>query len=173
MAYWRTGLILALAAGLAGCATPTPYQPLVAERGGYSEQKLAEDRYRVVFAGNPHTSAESVERHLLRRAAELTLAQGYEWFRVDRRALQGDVRTIQTRWGPMQVSRGAGAAKWRNYGAFYTRTGLKLLKPIWRRVSGGPGEALEASAEIVLGRGPAPQSEDVFDAREVLRQLKG
>jgi hypothetical protein len=173
MTYGRRGLILCAAAALGGCATATPYQALMPERGGYSEERLAPHRYRVLFAGNPHTSVERVERHLLRRAAEVTLAQGYSWFRVERRSVEGDVQTIQTRWGPMRVSRGQGASNWRNYGAFYTRGGLKLLKPLWRRVAGGPGEAYEASAEIVLGRGTAPGTEDAFDAHEVLQKLRG
>src|SRR5207253_6000050 len=48
-------LALTLAAGLAACATPTPYQPNVpgqATSGGYSELRLEQDRWRVTFAGN-------------------------------------------------------------------------------------------------------------------------
>ena len=171
MAYRRTALLLALAA-LSACATPTPYQALVPERGGYSEQRLAENRYRVVFAGNAHTSPEQLEAHLLRRAAELTLERGYEWFTVSGQRVEGEVKTIQTRWGPMRVSRGPGSQSWRNYGSFYVRPGLKLLNPIWRRISRGTGDALEARAEITLGRGPRPQANGVFDARQVMQEMR-
>ena len=75
---------LALAAGLAACATPTPYQPNarvqslggMAASGGYSEVRLEPDRWRVNFAGNSMTSRETVEGYLLFHAAELTLQNG-------------------------------------------------------------------------------------------------
>src|ERR1700679_1252731 len=69
--------------GLAACETATPYQPLnpaAASSGGYSDTKLEQDRWRVTFAGNSMTSRETVETYLLYRAAELTVAQGYDWF---------------------------------------------------------------------------------------------
>ncbi|MFW2344234.1 MAG: CC0125/CC1285 family lipoprotein, partial [Brevundimonas mediterranea] len=39
---------------LAACATATPYQPagFNGERGGYAEQRVENNRYRVSFAGN-------------------------------------------------------------------------------------------------------------------------
>jgi hypothetical protein len=56
---------------LAACATATPYQPAGynGQRGGYAEQRLESDRYRVTFAGNSLTSREQVEMALLLRAA--------------------------------------------------------------------------------------------------------
>lgn len=166
----RTGFTLAALLALAACATPTPYQPLTAERGGYAEERLAEDRYRVVFAGNARTPAEQVENYLLRRAAELTLERGYGWFRVSDQRTEGNIRTIQTPSGPVRVAQGEGYRGWRDYGNVYTRSGFGLFGPIWRSLSPG-GENLEASAEIVLGRGAAPGEEGVFDAREVLQRL--
>lgn len=166
----RTGFILAALLALAACATPTPYQPLAGSRGGYAEERLGDNRYRVTFAGNSSTPAERIENYLLRRSAELTLSQGYDWFRVSDRRTEGNVHTIQSRWGPVRVSRGEGYRGWRDYGNVYTRTGLGLFGPIWRSLSPG-GERLEASAEIVLGRGPAPRQEGIFEARNVLRRL--
>ena len=47
---------------LAACATATPYQPAGynGQRGGYAEQRLENDRYRVTFSGNSLTSREQV-----------------------------------------------------------------------------------------------------------------
>ena len=58
---------------LAACATATPYQPAGynGQRGGYSEQRVESNRYRVTFAGNSVTSREQVEMSLLLRSAEL------------------------------------------------------------------------------------------------------
>ena len=53
-------LAVTLAAGiaLAACATATPYQPagFNGQRGGYAEQRLENNRFRVSFSGNSVTS---------------------------------------------------------------------------------------------------------------------
>ena len=49
---------------VAGCATATPYQPLDPQSrfsGGYSDQRIEPDRFRVTFRGNSLTSRETVE----------------------------------------------------------------------------------------------------------------
>jgi len=166
------GMAAAAALLLASCAGPTPYQSLVPQRGGYSEERLSENQYRVVFVGNPHTKPDQVERFLLRRAAELTLQNGYDWFRATNRVIEGNVRTIQTSRGPVRISQGPGYSGWGHFGDFYTRSGFGLLRPIWRRINPPSGEAVEASAEIVLGKGPLPQVEGVVDARRLLQEFK-
>src|ERR1700749_4030894 len=78
-------LAVALAATLAGCATPTPYPPISAgsaSSGGYSEVRVEPNRWRVTFAGNSLTSRGTVEGYLLFRAAELTVQQGFDWFSI-------------------------------------------------------------------------------------------
>lgn len=73
---------LFMAFGLVGCAaTPTPYQ-VAGDGGGYSDQQLESDRYRVKFEGNPATPREVVEDFALYRAAELTLQTGNDYFKV-------------------------------------------------------------------------------------------
>lgn len=75
----RTTLALFLL--LAGCAhTPTPYQPL-GDKGGFYEAQLDSTTWRVGFAANDYTSLDDVEIYLHRRCAELTHAQGADWFR--------------------------------------------------------------------------------------------
>ncbi len=75
---------------LAGCETATPYQPLGSHnaeaRGGYAEQQIDTDHWRVTFAGNDLTSRDTVERYLLYRSAELTVAHGNDWFATTDRA---------------------------------------------------------------------------------------
>lgn len=68
---------------LAACSQATPYQPASsgsAIHGGYSQQLIALNHYRVRFHGNSLTSRETVEAYLLYRAAELTIEQGGDWF---------------------------------------------------------------------------------------------
>ena len=72
----RPALIVAAVLSLVACATATPYQPIGAggASGGFSEQRIEANRYRVTFAGNSLTSRERVENYLLFRAAELPIA---------------------------------------------------------------------------------------------------
>ena len=78
-------LITALALlSLAACASaPTRYAPAAnASEMGYREQRLEQERYRVSFRGNPDLKGPQVEDMALRRAAELTVQNGYQWFNV-------------------------------------------------------------------------------------------
>jgi hypothetical protein len=176
-------LAIVLAAGLAACATPTPYQPNIAGQktsGGYSEVRIEPDRFRVNFAGNTLTSRETVEGYLLFRAAELTVQQGYDWFAIVQRDTDKSVRTyvdpdpFYSPWyGP---SYGYWRPYWRYYGGGY---GWRTWNPYW----GGPFwgssvdihtvEKFEASAEIVMHKGAKPAGDThAFDARAVVDNLK-
>jgi hypothetical protein len=168
---------MSVAVALGGCAGPTPYQPstsLSGSSGGYSEQRLASDRYRVTFAGNSMTSRETVENYLLYRAAELTVQQGYEWFIMADRDVERDRRVIVDRfndgrwgfWGPRWRYWGVGIG-WRSWDPFYG-------DPFWANdVDVRTIERYEASAEIVMRRDP-PQGDDrrAFRAREVMENLR-
>src|SRR5579872_2803016 len=87
---------IALTAGLSACETATPYQPMAPHTkvwGGFTDQRIEADRYRVTFQGNSVTSRKTVETYLLYRAAELTLAQGYDWFEAAERHTDKSVET--------------------------------------------------------------------------------
>ena len=73
---WFAYLTVALL--LAGCAT-TQYEPLAESRGDLVTQ-LKEDTYRVEYRVNPFTSQEVLDEFLLRRCADITLQQGYDYF---------------------------------------------------------------------------------------------
>lgn len=64
---------------LAGCMTA--YQPR-GMTGGYEEQKLDEDMYRVSFYGNGNTPRAAVLKYFLYRCAELTLERGFQYFEL-------------------------------------------------------------------------------------------
>lgn len=75
-------IALASALVLAGCANPVPYQPATIDGRGYSELRLETNRYQITVTGNYATSAATLERYVLFRAAELTLESGHAWFRL-------------------------------------------------------------------------------------------
>jgi hypothetical protein len=84
-------IILFAALVLTACATPTPYKPADSQgEAGYTDQRLTENRVRVIFRGNSATLRETVENYLLLRSAEVTREAGYSWFEFDTRNTQAD-----------------------------------------------------------------------------------
>jgi hypothetical protein len=64
---------------LTSCATA--YQP-DGVAGGYSDRRLAGNAVQVSFRGNRFNSPEMLQSYLLRRCADVTLQNGYEYFVV-------------------------------------------------------------------------------------------
>ncbi len=168
-------VVAAAALTLGACATPTAYAPagFNGQRGGYAEQRLENDRFRVNFSGNSVTSRDQVEMALLLRSAELTTENGFDWFSTVNRATDRDTRFLTTGdpffnryspfWGP----------SWRYYG----RGGWSRWNdPFWGRDDFDVRQIdrYEATTEIVMGRGPKPSGDaNAFDAREVIANLAG
>lgn len=169
-------VIAAASLSLAACATPTPFAPIGMSHGngGYSEQRIADDRYRVMFTGNAFTSRERVENFLLYRAAQLTLQQGYDGFTMVTRQTDPSVQTSVTRtprfgsfgfWGPSWRYRRGGFG-WRAWDPW-------LGSPFWGdNVDVSTVTSYEASAEILMFRGQEPGSSNSFDARQVIENLR-
>ncbi len=86
---WPAIAALCAALTLAACATTGLYQARDGE-SGYAETRLDQTQWRVEFVGDDFTARETVETYLLYRAAELTAANGFDWFAtVAQRALFG------------------------------------------------------------------------------------
>jgi hypothetical protein len=166
---------------LLACATATPYQPQMPGQriaGGYSETRLGDRKFQVRFAGNTLTSRETVEGYLLYRAAELTLENGYDWFRMTDHSTEADRRTYIERYPRYDPWYGPSYYNWRPHWRYY-RSGVWSTwhpygtDPFWsydtdvRTV-----ERFEAEAEIVMHRAPMqPDASRAFDARKVLEDL--
>ena len=151
----------ALAAlALSACATPpTLYQPAAGPRGpGYSETRIEPGRYRITFRGGPGAPAEQVSDYALVRAADLALAEGYDWFRVADRYIDRPAGA-----GGPRMSVGVGG------GDFGRRGGVSVGVGTDFDLGGGP--SLSATVEVVMGRGARPSGPDVYDARAVRRTL--
>ena len=145
------------------------------ERGGYSDQQLEQNRYRVTFTGNSMTSRETVETYLLYRAAELTVTKGYDWFVMADRATERHSQTyVDQPFGPGPW--GYWGPTWRYYGRGF---GWRSWDPFWgdpfwdSQVNVQTIDRYEASAEIVVGRGPKPADNiRAFDAHQVISNLQ-
>jgi hypothetical protein len=73
----------------ASCATPYAPHQLV---GGYSHVRIQNDVFRIVFDGNAYIHKSAVDYYALVRAAELTVQNGRDYFRV--LSADTDVKTI-------------------------------------------------------------------------------
>ena len=170
----RVLIAAAAALVLAGCETATPYQPLNAGHagsGGYSEQQIEPNRWQVTFAGNSLTSRERVERYLLFRAAQLTTHQGFDWFQaVDRHTS----RQTSVYADPDPYFSGWNGPYW----GFY-RSGFGWGYGYWGDpFFGGPLDVEQitrynATVEVVMGRGPKPNTPRAYDAHAVIDHLQG
>ncbi len=167
-------VIVAVVAALAACQTATPYQPLNAgaSSGGYSEIKFEQDRWRVTFSGNSMTSRQTVESYLLYRAAELTAAQGYDWFETVDRHTDKQSQTYIEPIGPYSYG---WRPSWRYYGSGF---GWRTWEPyrggrFWAdQIDVRTVSQYETSADVIMRRGPKPEGDQrAFDAREVLANL--
>jgi hypothetical protein len=187
------GMALLVAACLAGCATPTPYQPNPrfaaqgnaaslshATAGGYSELKLEPNRILVNFSGNSLTPRETVEGYLLYRAAELTLQNGDDWFSiVVRNTDRKDRAYIEPnfygpgfgygRWGGYGYGWGWGGYGWSGYGW----GGWGGWGPYWGGADIWTTQSYSASAEIITHKGVKPADQPLaFDAHAVVENLR-
>lgn len=166
---------------LTACATTTsptngatPYQAASAGKFGFTDQRIESNRFRIIFEGNTRTTREQVEDRLLLRAADVTIENGYDWFQIAQRATDPKTFTRQrlgSRWSVAS-----------SYSTFHPRYGwINVYDPFWPR---GPFDPFydpfddeevtrfQATAEIILGKGPKPADRvDAFDARDVRANL--
>ncbi|WP_324826635.1 CC0125/CC1285 family lipoprotein [Qipengyuania zhejiangensis] len=168
---------------LIGCMTATPYQPEIrgqAVSGGYSEQRLSANSFRVNFAGNSLTSRDRVEGYLLYRAAELTLQSGFDYFVIVDRLTERDVRTYVEPDRFYRPYYGTAYAYWRPHWRYYEPgIGWTVWHPEWgtpfwaERTNVRTVERFEAHAEIVMHRGsPSPGQDRAFVASAVIADLE-
>lgn len=152
------GMMIAGLALLAGCATPTPYQPLNGGEG-YSNQQIEAQRFRVSFYGNSLTPRNTVEDYLLYRAAEITVDHGYDLFTVVDRSTEPVTQYI----GSFGVGTGFGGF----YDPFYSPYGFGMSTG-----SATPVTSYQATMTIVLSRGKkAADALHTYDAHDVMQRL--
>jgi hypothetical protein len=146
---------------LSACATaPTYFQPASGPQAvGFSEMRIEPGRYRVTFQGGPGAPAAQVQDYALLRAANLALADGYDWFWVVDRAIR------QNGYSGSSLSVGFGGMSFGRHSA--TAVGVGTGVPL----SGGA--SLVTTLEVLMGKGPKPAGDDVYDARGVQHAIGG
>lgn len=155
------GLIAASALTLSACASLAPYGPQQSARGqGFSEQQIETNRFRVVYngVGAPGPVADRA----LFRAAQLTVDQGYDWFEVTQRWIDG--RPDSAGGVRPSVSIGAGGGRYGGWSTSGVGVGLGFDLS-------GP-QPTSTTLEIVMGHGAMPDRPDAYDARRVQDALR-
>lgn len=160
---------------LAACASNrSSYVPASDEGGvGYTESRLSEARYRVVFKGESGASLETVQDYALLRAAELTVAQNYDWFEVAERSSTPVVEQRNSARAAVQVR--SGTTRQTSCGLIGCTTTEVASAPAF------PQSELEfqereqgyvASIEVLMGQGSHDRSADIYDARDVIASIR-
>lgn len=147
---------------LAACAAtgPVVYGPADEKGFGYSEQRIEDNRYRITYRGSGGMPPDLVEDYALRRAAELAIANGYEWFRVVGSDVAGEER------GGVSVGTGFGTSSYGRRSSVGVGVGADLGRV-------GAQDFFTVRMDVLLGGGEAPDESDVYDARAVLDNLTG
>jgi hypothetical protein len=166
-------VLTALFLTLGACASTPDYVAAEDAAGyGYYSQRIEDDRYRVNFNGNRHTSYEETRNYALLRAAELTVAEGYDWFEiVDRESLTTEqaprapaARFGYTEYAYVEERCGLLGCTRRARPSAFTATSLEFdaTRPTTRYMH---------SLEIVMGKDELPEGGHAYDAREVMRTV--
>jgi predicted small lipoprotein YifL len=143
--------LLALAACTSG---PTYYAPASQGAHGFTEQRIEQDRYRIRFNAGSDTSIEETEDLALRRAAEVTLEQGGDWFIVVSRSREGNDRDPVSVGSSVSFGTGSHGYSSRSVG-------------VGVRFDGSAGEK-SVRLEILIRSGTRSDDANAYDARDVL-----
>lgn len=194
MLNFKTLLLSAASVALlAGCATSTPYQPASAPGAydGFSQTMIENDRARITFGGNSLTSRESVENSLLYRAAEMSLERGFDYFSLMQRDTEENTKVrvspgfrsslYDPYFGYSFYRPGYGWSRnyrYSRFGGFHRGRGFghrgfynSYNDPFFNDYDVREITKYRATSEVRFGKGPTPERDNVFDAREVLRNL--
>ena len=161
---------LVLIFGLGACASSPKYVAADNPRDyGHYTTRLEENRYRIAYNGGRTAGPHTTRDYALLRAAELTLQEGYDWFRI----VDRETETVR------RDGHDAGFAFERTY-YVERRCGLvsctQSVRPwTYSRVNfdTAPDETRYSHVlEIVMGKGELPSEDgDYYDAQSVAKSL--
>lgn len=146
---------------LAACATaPTAYAPSDRGEPGYHDRRIEDDRFQISFTGGPDIGPARTEDLALRRAAEVTLDSGYDWFEVVGRERfgRGDRDSPVSVGGSVGQSFGS-----RGYRGSSVGLGVSFNSGRVRRDT--------VTLDILTGHGPRPEGPAFYDARDVVANI--
>ncbi|GHG67542.1 hypothetical protein GCM10010919_16300 [Alishewanella longhuensis] len=144
---------------LSACSSQPDYRPAKGNGYGYSELQISQNYYRVTFKARGDERGKA-RAYALRRAAELTAEQGYDWFVVvDKETIAERDRTSDNRLG-----------------ASYQQTTVKDCSLLGCRnrtvtqphyevgIHAAGRDQIESVLEIRLGKGVMPEGTNSYPA---------
>ena len=145
---------------LGACATSAPYGPATsANAKGYTVLPIENNRFRITYKDS---SEDLARTRALRRAAEVTLERGDDWFQVV--TAYSDAGELAGGGGTSVSIGGSGGSSGRSSLGF----GVGIALPL-----GGSSGPVEHVLEIVTAPGPKPDNPNAYDAEDVLMNLSG
>ncbi len=161
--------LLTLSIFLAACASNPTYRPSDGNGFGYSHSQLDNNSYRIHFKMPGEDSQQAMD-YAMRRAAQLTLEKGYDWFVInDQQTLthtkqQSDPSISHSQ--TMVVTRDCGllTCETRTYPVHQTHFGTQLETS---------RSMVESIIAIRMGKGVRPQSDNSYDALDVHERMLG
>src|SRR5690606_14666067 len=119
---------------------------------------LDETHWRVEFSGDARQPQDEVESRLLRRAAELTVESGYDWFSPSNQSVGVESEVI-VQAEPQPTRSPVWRPMWRRYNRSYWSDWMVRGGEPPQAPASAPTQAAErlaAREDIVMGRGDAP-----------------
>lgn len=146
---------------LAACASAPVYAPAAGPRAaGYSETQIETNRFFITYRAPSAADPTLLQDYALLRAADLTLANGRDWFWVDRSEVD------ESQSGGFRPSIGVGIGSWgRHVGG-----GVSVNIPV--PLGGSTARAIAARLEIRFGEGVKPDAANTYDARAIAANLR-
>lgn len=146
---------------LGACATSVPYGPATSDSAkGYSVLPIENNRFRITYRD---TSMDLARSRALRRAAELTLEKGDDWFQIV--SAYSDTGELAGGSGSSVSIGGASGSSGRSS----VGVGVGISLPL----GGGSSGPVEHVMEIVTAPGAKPDNPDAYNAADVLANLGG
>ena len=149
-------VLAATALLVAGCATEYGDMGF---SGGVRADQISANQYRIVSRGNGYSNATSIADYAIRKAAEVTLESGNEWFLVLGRDDQTGV-SLSATTTPTQTT--GTVNTWGNTATYSATTygGIVNIQTVVK-----PGE------DLMIRVGSGPQPDAAYNAAETLRYV--
>ncbi|MCF4010773.1 CC0125/CC1285 family lipoprotein [Rheinheimera sp. UJ63] len=159
----KTISIILLALTLTACSSAPAYRAASGSGYGYAEQQISDNYYRVTFKARGDDK-EAAKAYALRRAAELTAQQGYDWF------VLVDKETLKER--ETAANNQLGVTYQRDIEQKCTLFGCRTRTVNRPSYEAGVGvgvsssrEHVEVALEVRMGKGVSPENQQVYPAK--------
>ncbi|WP_372626991.1 hypothetical protein [Arsukibacterium sp.] len=152
--------ILCTALLLTACSSQPDYRPAKGNGYGYKEQQISANYYRVSYKARGDNSDEA-KAYAMRRATELTAAQGYDWFVV----MDKETTTERQQDNANRLGAGYQTTAVRDCGLLGCRTRTVQQPSYEIGVTAGGKQQVEAVLEIRMGKGVMPDGVNSYPAR--------